>query len=280
MSNRSSPLAIACAINEAFVQHCAVLLTSLLEQHPTERINLYIIYNGVKAQSRHRLESYLKDAYQQAIHWIAMDATLVRRFPMQADDHVSYITYFRLFLASLLPPTVSKILFLDSDMIVERPLTTLWKTDINSYALAAVSNPSRKKQLVRLHLPDSADYFNAGVLLLNLSFWRTRQIEKEFLAYLENYPARLQQHDQDVLNAVLWNRCLFLSETYNCIEHFATIKRPHIVHFAGRRKPWNIKSRHPYQPAYYRYLAKTPWKNYSPFWEYVKSIFRYFFAKN
>ena len=63
-------------------------------------------------------------------------------------------------------------------------------------------------------------YFNSGVLLLNLTYWRENNLENELLEYAYNNIGLLQYHDQDILNAVLKDRKKQMSIAYNVQSTF------------------------------------------------------------
>lgn len=57
------------------------------------------------------------------------------------------------------------------------------------------------------------EYFNAGVMLINLQQWRKEQLEAQLLQFLSTY--QVQYHDQDTINAVARNRILKLNPKWN-----------------------------------------------------------------
>ena len=63
-----------------------------------------------------------------------------------------------------------KVLYLDVDMIVRHSLDSLWDTDINDYAIAAVPDMDEQSHIEsnRLPYPMETGYFNAGMLLINV----------------------------------------------------------------------------------------------------------------
>ena len=67
-----------------------------------------------------------------------MDKAIFQDFPLRARDHISIASYYRLKLPDLLPGELSRILYLDCDMIVTGKLRPLWETDISGMAVAAV----------------------------------------------------------------------------------------------------------------------------------------------
>lgn len=62
----------------------------------------------------------------------------------------------------------------------------------------------------RLHYPSSDSYFNSGVLLINLDYWREKKLMYKALDYIAKNGNNLVFYDQDVLNALLHNSRVFL----------------------------------------------------------------------
>ena len=161
-------------------------------------------------------------------------------------------------------------------------LKPLWDTDISGYALAAVEdmNSSFTDKHRRLGLPESYLYFNAGVLLINLDYWRSHDVMNRLMIWMGQYRTRIVAHDQDLLNAVLSKEVTYLSHRWNMQEGMlrrrrhtlpsseSTIdqemKQPAIIHFAGKHKPWQEKCINPYKPMWERYTDMSPWKGMRP----------------
>ena len=228
--------------------------------------------------NKNKLQYFLQTYPLQTVQFIEFKTEKVAQFPRKSVDHVSLVTYYRLFLPELLPNSINKILFLDPDMLIRTKIAPLWQINIENYSIVAVENPNAMELKKRLLIPPTASYFNAGVLLINLNYWRTRNITKKLLFYLKNNQSKLRFWDQDVLNAVLWNSCRILEEAWNTIDT-TQVSQPKIIHFIGARKPWHLKNKHPYRAEYFDYLKKTPWKNYSPYWEYIQRVANYYYGQ-
>ena len=128
----------------------------------------------------------------------------------------------------------------------------------------------------RLGLPESYLYFNAGVLLINLDYWRSHDVMNRLMIWMGQYRTRIVAHDQDLLNAVLSKEVTYLSHRWNMQEGMlrrrrhtlpsseSTIdqemKQPAIIHFAGKHKPWQEKCINPYKPMWERYTDMSPWR--------------------
>jgi len=155
----------------------------------------------------------------------------------------------RILIPKVFPDTVSRVLYLDSDLLVLDDLTPLWNTDLKETVAGAVvdflDGQLRQNQPGLEDVPRVQQYFNAGVLLINLVRWRQERISEKALAYLVEHPRTLF-NDQDALNVAcdgLWTK---LDSRWNFHDHcgknilsMGTDQRPGIVHFIGRAKPWN-----------------------------------------
>ena len=121
--------------------------------------------------------------------------------------------------------------------------------DLGGSVLAAVVDeyvdPNLKLNEPRFQgMPRVSEYFNAGVLLINLDAWRRERISKKALEYLTHNPLS-PLSDQDALNVAcdgLWKK---LDPRWNFQGHYEkrildmnAEERPWIAHFVGRRKPW------------------------------------------
>lgn len=279
---KSSAIAIVSAIDEAFIQHLAVMFCSLLENNQAlgKSIQFYLIHDGIAEQKLKKLKNFI-EKYGQKIDFILVDPSQFTNFKI--THHVSLATYYRLLIPALLPQSLEKVLYLDADMIIKQDIEDLWKADVTDYALAAVPDFTEKNRHEVLGLPIDKKYFNAGVMILNLSYWRSHQTSEELIQFIQEHPDKIKFWDQDALNACLhskylplsaiWNQQTSLLERYgfkskksnNIPKEISTsIQNPGIIHYTSPSKPWHYMNKHPYKQEYYRYLALTPWKNYTP----------------
>ena len=274
---------IACTIDNSYVQHCAVMLASLLDSNKNTFFKFYIIHNGMEYHKQRKLEKFLSKRKQCTYQLILIDQKYLAELPVNVPlfGHISIATYFRIFLAEILPNTLDKILFLDADIIVRKDIRPLWETNIEGYSHAATINPGLQDYFLNLY-QEAANpyYFNAGVLLINLHFWRNNNIMVRAYNILTKYWDKIGCWDQDVLNILLntnwlrvgltWNatprvfqREIKSKELMNHEEMNSLVNDPAIVHFAGGgfHKPWYYKCQHPFKNLYQKYLKHTPWSN-------------------
>lgn len=267
-------IAIVCNIDEHYTDHCIVMCTSVICNNPSEELHFYIIAENLPKQHRQRMCRELEAHPGVKLHFCQVDATLLRHCSVKADSYISMATYYRCFVATLLPQDVHKVIYLDCDLIVHGSLRPLWDTPMADCVVAAVEDMwSGKGHCQRLHYPEEFSYFNAGVLLINLDLWRKRGVEQRLADFFAAHGPELVYYDQDALNAVLYGERLLLPFRWNMQDGFFRRKRrmrpeslpeleremPQavIIHFTGDKKPWQYACRHPYKKVYQHYLDLT-----------------------
>ena len=245
---------VLCAFDERYLHHTATMLCSLLEHNTVSRIHLF--YNSVDNEELAKLESFVA-GYGSTIARYEMAPANFQDF--RVDKWVSIAAYYRIFASRILPTDVDKILYLDSDIIVRKSLNELWQSDLSDHALAAVKDEGDGIQKAVGWWPAGTRYFNSGVLLINLEFWRQNSVSERAITFIRDNPEKVTYWDQDALNAILVHRWIELPACWNFQE---TGKDPAIVHFIGEEKPWHWSLKHPFKSEYHKYRLKTPWPQY------------------
>ena len=278
MNNKS--INILCATDENYAPYYGIRLTSLFENNKGVTVNVFVIVS--KAFNERLLKRYhqLEDKYGQKISFIYINDEFVKQYPIKSSGFWNIVTYYRMYVAELLPETIDKILYLDCDMIVTANLSHLWDIDLTGKAIAAVSNirmyPDQYQR--RMGYPAEAKYFNGGTLLINVDYWRKNHIGQQCRTFLENNYDKIVFYDQDILNAVLWDKKIHIPLTYNFQIRFLlkdmfaeqspeskkeiieTMRNPYIIHYAYNVKPWSaVYYKMPYSEKWNYYKRLSPW---------------------
>jgi lipopolysaccharide biosynthesis glycosyltransferase len=289
--------------DNSYIQHCGTTIVSVLRNN--KNVSVYIFSTDITEESKQILRA-LVESYYSTIEFILIENELIRDFPMskEASNHISLATYFRLFVEVKLPGSVDKILYLDSDIIVRHSLKELWETNIENYALAAVYQYNEwalgNETFKRLNYPEDAGYFNAGVLLINLKYWRNNDVSQRLLSFINRFYENIVSHDQDTLNAVLFKEVYPLECNWNFLPFFLeetlsgysfprnlqykkqvkeNIADPSIIHFVYKPKPWEYGCTHVWRSEYYYYLNFTPWKGWKPQFNFNSFLINIFIPK-
>ena len=196
------------------------------------------------------------------------------------SGRITAAAYLRLFLLTQIPQNLNRVLYLDVDAIVIGSLNRLWQTSMDGKTIAAIPDVPYVN-LSHLGSRRPKQYFNSGIILIDLAAWRTSQIEEKFSTILEDKTLTLRFHDQDILNLALADSIYPLDECWNLLPSRGNRHRLRrygwqfrfgnrkalpdmIIHFAARHKPWHYRGNHPFKTYYRQLLEETPWKGYSP----------------
>ena len=275
------PLSICLTIDNNYVQHAAVTLTSLCVNNAHLHFNVIIVHSDISPKNRLLLIKEMSK-YKVTIDFIAIDEQLLSDAIL--SYHFTIAIYYRLLLPKILPNNLDAILYLDADLIIRKDISDILNTDcIKEYSHAAVENVLTTNETKdRLNMPNKSKYFNAGLMIINLKYWREKEIMQKTLLFLKHNKEKIKLGDQDVLNAVLCNQWHRLPYIWNAQESFYLEKytfsdleitekehqnivhNPTIVHFTGSDKPWYKENQHPFKAEYYKYLACTHWRNVRP----------------
>ena len=196
---------IVCSTDCCYVMQTGIMLTSLFENNREADIRVHVLHNGIDSNSLTLIERIAYD-YGQKIKFYLVDESLFSAFPIGREGqntHVgtSYATYYRRLLSELLPNDINRVLYLDGDIIVMDSLNERWSTDMHDKAIAAVPDSYNNKieHYNRLHYPQPLGYFNAGVLLINLDYWRANNFVFVSCQCAPPRPASLPCHAHDIL---------------------------------------------------------------------------------
>ena len=268
------------ATDDRYSPWYGVMLTSLFENNKRERIIVHMLTGGLQAENESALHQ-LANRYGQALHFVYVDESALAKCPIRVNDHVTLSTWFRLLAPVLLPDSIDKVLYLDGDIIVNGPIKALWNTDIKDYAIGAAIDESYWNSEIydRLIIDKQIPYTSAGVLLINLAYWRNKKGVERCFSCIEKMADKLLFHDQDTVNVVFQKEKRLLPITYNLQYGFirkwsfsacdntvqqeilSTIHNPVIIHYSGPGKPWFRFNDNPYRKFFLKYKRLSLWNN-------------------
>ena len=273
---------VVCA-DHRFVMPTGVMMYSLCCNNQDADIVLHVICSkSVTDKDKADLRGVIQQFSGKSIMFYDIDENYVEKIPAitnRAD--ITITAFFRLFLTEILPETINKVLYLDGDVIVRHSLLPLWNLDISDYPLAAATDccvAAEPEEYERLGYPMSYGYFNSGVCLLNLDYWRKHNCLKDFIGLLGDGD-KLRYYDQDVLNMLFHTSKFNLPIKYNLMTVFLyknpkwnntkfeheineSLQEPVIIHYAGGDKPWfrYNENEPPLSTLFYKYQNHTIWK--------------------
>ncbi len=252
-----------------YAQYMGVAICSLFENKKCQNeIGIHVLDGGISEDNKAKL-SILEDKYNFKINYIKINPEEFNGLWIR--DNLTCATYYRLVIPETLP-NVDKIIYLDCDIVIVNDLKELYDTEIQDYYIGAVDEEKYPKNIKSIELFKKEDspkgtYFNSGVMLINSKKWREDNLSQKLLQYTRETHGKFYYCDQDVLNSFVGNMWKQIPYKYNYMTLLMTKKHPSqkikdvsIIHYIYL-KPWNYLCNYPLKKYYFKYLAKTPWKN-------------------
>lgn len=272
----AEPIVVVCAADSAYAVPMAVMLQSLATHaDPARKIDVYIIARGLSTPLRERIGKQARPSLR--IHWQdSIASTAIGEPPW---GHVSIASYDRLLIPGYLPDAVTRVLWLDCDLLVLDDVSRLFDQAPTGEILRAVRDPLVRclgspygvRHWKALGLARDLPYFNAGVMLIDMVRWRAAGVTERALGYLQRFGKDVFFHDQEALNAVVGRDWKLLEDRWNfSVNPFHARRQdrgqgqPAIIHFAGRIKPWSLPELGATQDLYFQYLDQTSWRGTRP----------------
>ncbi len=267
------PINLLCCVNDKFVNPMINLMYSI-RHFCGSPINLYVLST--------KLSDYSIDLINEKMKYLNISPTIKVVSLPNYDTHSSKWSldvYLKVFAFEFMPKEVDKVLYLDSDMLNLNNISNIYNFDINGKYLAASIDIDVNHSMVfgrRKKLGIKHDYFNSGMLILNLKKQREDWSYEKINKVIQNN--ELLYPDQDLFNMLCEEKdILFVPYKYNfqswhmlvdekCLEVFD----PSIIHFICHRKPWIERYfEKPHVRLFYECAALTHLAEYCP-GEYFK----------
>lgn len=192
-----------------------------------------------------------------------------------------------------MPQELSRVLYLDCDIIVKKSIRELWNLDLQGKTIGALMDAFSKHYRANIDLEPDDIMFNSGVMLINLKKWRRDNVEDRLLKFIAAKNGRIQQGDQGALNAVLSRETYCFEPRFNSVTIFydftyeemliyrkppkfyseekvnEAVENPSVIHFTTSflsKRAWMKGCKHRYADEWLKYKKTSPWKD-EPLWE-------------
>lgn len=263
---------IATSLNSKYMRYAYVMLTSFfVNQSEGMDVHVYLLYSYLTEEDKIKLERLVK-SYSGTLHWLLIDPEMF--FQFKTTEDWSAEAYYRLLLIDILQEDVDRILYLDVDTIVNKPLNELYDIDFGENVLCACKDiceapfGDERDVIFEEQIKNDFTYFCSGVLLFNIREMRGKYCFKDYLNVAQQLNHKMVAPDQDILNYMHWQETMYVDHAqYNLFAWIAYINDTHypevkekvsIIHFSGP-KPWAGKYvRYDIEQLWWDYARKTP----------------------
>ena len=288
---------IVYASDDKFAEILGVSLVSLYENSKNaEDIKVYVLDSGINSDNKRKLMSLSKKYKRSDIQFIkATDISKVLSMKVNLDRG-SLSQYARLFISSVLPKTLERVIYLDCDIIINKSILELWQIDMHGKTISALKDAFSKQYRKNINLKPNDIMFNSGVMLIDMKKWHDNNIEKKLLKFIKSKHGNIQQGDQGALNAVLSKDTFVFHPKFNSVTIFydfsydeilvyrkpvdfytkkeiqEAVNEPVFIHYTTSFtsvRPWYNGCKHKYASKWTEYKKMSPWAD-SPMWEKKK----------
>lgn len=273
MEKNRDVLPIFFAVDDGYIPFLAVSLQSLVDNSSDEHYYLIkILYTNVTEENREKIKKFERE--NVSIEFVDLNYYIEEiKDKLYTRDYFSKTTYFRLFIPNLYPQ-YDKALYLDSDIVLLKDVYELYSTDMGDNLVAAAPDDVIQtievfKEYVEkvVGVADYNNYFNAGVLLMNLDELRKFKFQEKFIYSLDKIKFSVAQ-DQDYLNRLCKGRVKLIDANWNRMP-IATEKANDgdikLIHYNLAFKPWHFEDIL-YKDYFWEYAKKTE------FFEIIQNI--------
>lgn len=231
------------AADYGYIRYLEATLKSICYHH--EKCKIYIMNRDIPQEWFIGIRKRIKHKDIELIDIKLLGDIISNSWKMPPfGAHINYMTFARYFIPQFVKE--DKVLYLDSDIIVTKPLIDLFNIDLGINLIAAA------KVVFGL-----SDRFNAGVLLINNKLWKEENVQGQCIDITNREHDTLQEADQTVLNRVCGKRYIVLDDTYNFQigydriaeqrqQYFILEKSvdplPAVIHYLSSDKPWELYS--------------------------------------
>lgn len=262
----SNTVELLLATDQNYAKYAGVVIVSALRAlSPDYSLSVTILDGGISKLDIDRLRTIVSARNSCSIRFINLAESRVNRFKVSA--HWSPAIFYRLLVSEFYPDYFGRVIYLDCDVLVRDSLHLLCEVDLNGKALGAVLNPGSSRGY-QIGLKNPMDYFNSGVLVIDLEKWRRDCCESKLMHILAENDGVFMFPDQDALNLVFDGAFAHLPFRWNIqvsmftkSQFYPAISASAVVHYTTHRKPWHKFSVHPFTREYRVIGAMTPWAN-------------------
>ena len=242
--------------DQAYQEQVSTTIKSIL--YYNKNVKIYVFNQGLSDEWFRDFNELAEQLDSELVN-ISLDQVTISP-DWLTQDHISSATYARYFIPQFVAE--GRVLYLDSDLVVNRDLQPLFDISLEGKLVAAVG--------------DAGGYgFNSGVLLIDNRAWKERQLQETFIKETDRIMGLVQSGqmedfngDQTVLNHVLDQDWLPLDKIYNLQVghdlvafysgwngHFELDQEPLIIHYTTFRKPWNSEISYRYRQLWWDFQA-------------------------
>ena len=267
------PLHIAFCVNDNYVSYISVTIKSIVENNQQHDIYIHVLIDKISVTDRVRLTKTIHGYNNVKLNIHLVDDKAIKG--LKTGVWTIY-TWYRVLLPAILPERVKRVLYLDADTLVVTDLQELFSLDMVDKSIAASIDVQSldNRAFDRCGYEPDKQYVCAGVLLMNLDYWRKNDLSNKLIDWAIHNHECIMFPDQDAINYICQDSKIVLPLRYGILNVFFLndvfyqgayaaqlrdcIDHPAIIHYAGCY-PWiKVFSMHLMNAEWMKYNKMLP----------------------
>ena len=256
---------VAFCVNDGYAEYIMVTIKGLLENN-SNPIVIHVLSDYISEKNVARLKDLVGSYPSAELNVVIVDDSKLRGL----KDTWTIYTWYRVLLPEILESGVHRVLYLDADVLVAGNIQDLFCLDMTNKAIAGTIDFQSKDAVTykRCGYEQEKEYVCAGIMLMNLDYWREHDIANKVIRWGRENNDRIQFPDQDSINYICRNAKILLPLKYDIVDGFfhddyyyqhyprelrECVDAPVIIHYAGQA-PWVVElSNHLLQDEWEKY---------------------------
>ena len=261
-------IVVGLACDNNYLPYLLVTLNSIKQNSSSlNNYDIVVFSSNISNKDKETVSNFIS-ANNISVRFVDIDLSSIKNYLMNNKDIPSYIsesTFIRFFIPYVLC-NYNKMIYLDTDVIVQNNLHELYFTNLQNNTIGAVKDSIgfilQDNKLISNYtaIVGNKIYFNAGIMLIDIVKYNRHNCKQKLLELVFNNNFILA--DQDALNKLFTNNndvhYLDYSWNYPLVQIGKNYnKEPiNIIHYISAIKPWDSPNR----------LYSFIW------WQYAKNI--------
>lgn len=242
-------------------------MTSIFE-NTKSKVTIHILHDDTLTEDNRKKFIRTAEKYSQGLelHDVTEYKSMLGDDVVKVAEQWTIGCCYKMMIPDVLA-AVSKVIYLDCDVLVNMDIQELWNIDVEGRTLAAVKDVicckiksfSYRDVCLRLEGCDSKNYINSGVLIMNLAKIHE---QGKFFGIASNW---LTSHshipilpDQDAFNAIFRGDIKFIDAKFNILSIQEDMPDC-VIHCAWIEKPWRFLSGFAPDRIYWKMYIRSPW---------------------
>lgn len=285
---QDSHIDVAFTIDNNYPIFTMIMIDSILQNSKSD-YTFWIVENNITDKNKAKMRKFVEKDKNQKIEFININTDILDtgKDLFAFSNYITSIAFARILLPDLLPESVHKVLYLDSDMLVTSDLKYVYNYPLDGKIAGMVLNVVQDNNSLGLYKFENG-YYNSGMILMDLDKCRKTNSSKKMFKFLQENKdkfvfddqgvsgAKWLYPDQDLINIVWDGQIKKMPNKWNnqCIRGvpMVNINVYGIIHYIGPSKPWDFEGTggYDYVKMYYKHWKNTQFSKYRYYYLYKK----------